>query len=264
MSNAETTTTTDPDMENMSAAYWGDLVTSSGGPSPMLTRLFLAYTDFIRTTDPTLLPPFEETNGKTVFPPDMVQAVFERLQINTILMPPLDLSDNVRFRCFKGTFIMLDVDYIAPAYITRKGFHALLLRFLRIAPDHLYEELNALLNSETVLIDPITESPFIWKKIPRRCFPEKGDEQGMRRLLELTEEAGKHVANIVIEERAAMARAREFDSHRNMQEEQTLADLDLRLARQEYANAMGREYIDEYGVRRVIPGAMNNMNAGNW
>jgi hypothetical protein len=154
-------------------------------------------------------------------------------------------------------------------FITRKGFHELLLRLIRAAPDHLCKELNEFLQDNSLLIDPMTERPFEYKVILRECFPPVADEQDLAQLLELSDIANKKVMEIVREEQAGMEyrkkKAEEAEEARkDMQEEQALADLDLRLARQEYHNVMGGEYIDENGIRRGVPGAMNYMDSANW
>jgi hypothetical protein len=100
-------------------------------------------------------------------------------------------------------------------------------------------------------------------------FPTGADEQDLAQLLELSAIANKKVLEIAREEEVMIdlrkKKAKETEEARkDIQEEQALADLDLRLARQEYHNLMGREYVDENGTRRGVPGAMNYMDSANW
>jgi hypothetical protein len=202
----------------------------------------------------------------TVLAPETASKMLTALQLNFLSIPSKEYPKRTIYRSFREIYDVFGVEYIKPAYATRKGFNVWLLQIVRADPDWMCERLTDLLTGDLLLIDPMTKSAFEWKTIPRHCFPAQSNEQDAKRQLELASVADKNVAGIVREEMAAAARrraAQEQQPRRDIEEEQALADLDLRLAKQEYHNAMGYEYIDENGVKRGVPGAMNNMGAAN-
>jgi hypothetical protein len=60
--------------------------------------------------------------------------------------------------------------------IQRKAVHAWLRRYIIAYPDELWMRLNIILRDVPALIDPLTETPFTHKIIPRSCLPSKGSD----------------------------------------------------------------------------------------
>lgn len=236
----------------------------------MLSRLLLANFYFAGTLNPSLLPEYTVTNGRPVLPFELVHTILDALDI-TYFSDTSNLPKTMLGHCFNKQYQIFGLDYIKPWYLTRKGFCDFLFGFVLDQPEHMWRVLNQHLDgtwANVQLLDPLTDSPFEFTTIPRRCFPLEANAEHAARWNGLKDkmlEILRHWAQVDEEETAEKnANAARDADVSNVANELALARLDLALAKQESGALFGGEYIDERGYKRQVMGAMDRLDDANW
>jgi hypothetical protein len=178
-------------------SYWGPLVSpKTGVESPMLTRFIISiYNCCVSLSEPPVLPSTSKNHAKGCLMPEIVSSIlsefgfanptFDLEVLETCGVATVDAEFSAFYLSFGIHFTKNEEAIVSPfgGQVRRKGVCPLLscdgllgfIPFLiRHDPDSMQKAFNKVLG-EDPLLDPETGKPFLYKEIPRACFPAVPD-----------------------------------------------------------------------------------------
>lgn len=184
-------------MARNARAYWQTLFhPKDGTESDMLIRLILAPFDNVHSSDPENLPSYSATYAQPVLTPKMFMNAIALLDVG-YLTKDLNFPESVMLEAFAAQYAILGLDHFEEGHLKRGGFREMVIRFIKVDPEHCFRVFNGLLGEgDVLLLDCRTEEPFVFKKIPRACFPEKPDQDVARLWHEKSKEAQERACEI--------------------------------------------------------------------
>ena len=173
--------------------YWGGTFIPDNKLNPRLSALVVAICDFACMNTQSSVPVNPDlTQAYPYIMPETFSAIVRLLLLNDPEFGPPEIVSRAGIRFFDALFTLYyslmgmefscvvrqghDSEDSGLPLLQRKAVHAWLRRYITAYPNDLWMRLNIILRDVPALIDPLTETPFAHKIIPRTCFPSEGSD----------------------------------------------------------------------------------------
>ncbi|KAK6541713.1 hypothetical protein TWF694_007506 [Orbilia ellipsospora] len=254
------------------AEYWGVFL-DGPQPSEMFIRLNLALIEFARatTSHETLALP-----ARTAIPLLTSQQFYALLPIFSrddpqqffalLKQVPVQFHDRLAMVFYESSGIPVILP--GKALFTRKDCQKWIIGVTRAYPDEVHANLNKLLQGDNYLPDPLTEKPFMFREIPRSCFPPTADLEQRQTFEKLLAQLDVKLGPLMVEiQQTIQTQAHPVAATNSLGSQlaaQAGTQAGLEAAHMRYKALHGQVYYDSQGKKKYQGGAFDTMDKGNF
>lgn len=213
-----------PEAEILASRYWGKLI-SDTGISPRLNSCVVGICDIASAVSSARPPAVPLEKAAVYLMPEAFATILTLFGIEEPEFGPPQLVQQFGPSFFDNMFAHYYVAFNVPIVwatrpdsdkpnnlplIKRASVKTWLRNYIRAQPDEFYTRLNEILDEVPELQHPMEDKPFLYKKIPRGCFPAHCDKAASTAIVQafaqFTAASSKLIANAVPLQTAESAR----------------------------------------------------------